>query len=348
MKQSRILVIDDEPGVLNLMSDLFSARGFDCRTASNGREALATFNSFRPQAVLSDINMHGMNGLELTREVLEASPQTAVILMTGSGDVEMAIQALRLGASDYLLKPFDLNTAERSVQQAVSKKQVLRAKELELLDVKQRLLDAVNSSQSAATKTMETFCKTLEMRDIETFSHVERVSNYACCLAKRMGLTVEEHEVVRIGSLLHDIGKVVVPDRILLKAGPLTEQEWVLMRKHVDAGYRIVSGIPGLEKAAQIVLQHHERYGGGGYPNGLRGEETCLGARLFSVADSYDAITSCRPYRGQRSDEAARVEILEHTGTQYDPKVVEVFMEVPKEEWTGMNLSLNRNSPITC
>src|SRR5581483_5148996 len=144
------------------------------------------------------------------------------------------------------------------------------------------LLEVVNRNYEAAAKTMEAFCKTLELRDIETFSHVERVSSYACCLARHMGLDVKEQEVVRIGSLLHDIGKVVVPDRILLKAGPLTEQEWALMRKHVEAGYRIVSGIPGLEKAAQIVLQHHEQFGGGGYHNALRGEEICLGARIFA------------------------------------------------------------------
>src|ERR1035437_2130215 len=312
-RQKNILVVDDEPGVRALMADLLLARGYECRVAESAGEALALFQEFRFDAVMSDINMPGMNGLELTRNLLETSPQTAVILMTGNGDVEFAIEALRLGASDYLLKPFDFKTVQRSLERAISKRQALQDQEQEVINLKQRLLDAVNSSYAAATKTMETFCKTLEMRDIESFSHVERVSNYACCLARSMGLSTEEQEDLRIGSLLHDIGKVVVPDRILLKTGPLTEQEWVLMRKHVDAGYRIVSGIPGLEMAAQSVLQHHEQFGGGGYPLGLRGEEICLGARSFAVADSYDAITSDRPYRVGRSDASARTEILEHT-----------------------------------
>ena len=346
--QKHILVVDDEPGVCALIETFFTNRGYECRAAGTSREALEIFGTFGPMLILSDIDMTGMNGLELTRNVLNTNPQTAVILMTGNGDAEMVVQALRLGASDYLLKPFDFERAEHSVKQAISKKQALQDKENEVIILKKRLLDALNGSYTSAAKTMETFCKTLEMRDIETFSHVERVSDYSCCLARKMGLNTEEEEVVRIGSLLHDIGKVAVPDQILLKVGPLTEQEWVIMRRHVEAGYRIVSGIPGLEKAAQIILQHHEQYGGGGYPNGVRGEEICLGARIFAVADTYDAITSNRPYRVQRSDAAARAEILKYVGTQFDPKVVEAFSEIPTEEWCRAAISGDKEALAVC
>jgi len=332
-KQKHILVVDDVPGVCDLMETFLTNRGYECRTAGTSEEALEIFQNFRTDVILSDIDMPGMNGLELTRNVLNTNPETAVILMTGNGDADMVVQALRLGASDYLLKPFDFKTMEDSIKQAISKKHQLHENEHELVTLKERLLEALNSSHEASEKIMASFCKTLEMRDIETYSHMERVSNYSLRLARNLGLPSQEREVVRIGALLHDVGKVAVPDRILLKAGPLTDQEWNIMRRHVDAGFRIVSGIPGLEKAAQIVLQHHEQYGGAGYPNGLQGDEICIGARIFVVADTYDAITSNRPYRVARSDAAARAEILKYVGTQFDPTIVEAFSEIPNEEW---------------
>ena len=144
----------------------------------------------------------------------------------------------------------------------------------------------------------------------------------------------KDHCDIRTAALLHDVGKVVVPDRVLLKPGLLTEEEWALMEKHVHAGYAIMAGIPGMEAVAQIILQHHEEYAGGGYPQGLKGEEICVGARIFAVADTFDAITSDRPYRKGRSYAVAREEICRCSGLQFDPKVVKAFLRIPVQEWT--------------
>ena len=332
-KQSSILVADDDPGIREVMAHLFSSRGYQCRTAQNGREAMSIFGESRSQAVLSDVHMADMNGLEVTRNVLDLSPTTAVVLMTGNADLDMAIQALRLGASDFLLKPFDFKTAECSVQAAITKKQSLRDTAQELARLKQRLQNLLATTKAAGISAMESFCKTLEIRDVETYDHMRRVSNYACCLARKLGLSAQQQEDIQRGALLHDIGKVVVPDRILLKPGPLTEGEWSLMKKHVETGYRIVTGIPGLEQAAQTVRQHHERYDGSGYPQGLRGEQICLGARIFAVSDTYDAMTRDRPYRKGLSDDAAREEIRRHAGIQFDPRVVRAFLQIPVGDW---------------
>ena len=332
-EETSILVVDDEPGIREVMAQLFSKRGYQCRSAEGGQAAMRMFQESPSQVVLSDVHMADMNGLEVTRHVLDLHPDTAVVLMTGNADMEMAIQAMRMGASDFLLKPFDFKTAESSIQQAAQKKQGLQATSRELRKLQEQLQEVFRHSHAIVVHAVESFSETLAMRDVETYDHVHRVSSFASLLARKMGLDASDEEQVRVGALLHDIGKVVVPDRILLKAGSLTEEEWEVMRRHVQAGHRIMAGIPGLGQAAQIVLQHHERYDGGGYPQGLREERICLGARIFCVADSYDAITHDRPYRKGASDAAARQEILRCSGIQYDPAVVQTFLQIPVEEW---------------
>ena len=333
LDQQSILVVDDEPGIRDGMAALFARRGYECRTAPSGKAALSIFHEFPSQAVLSDVGMADVDGLEVTRTVLETHPETAVVLMSGRASAEVAIEALRSGASDFLLKPLDFGTAERSVQQAVSKKQVQRKTEQELLRVQGLLHEFANHNQAMRALIAESFAKMQRMRDLETFAHVRRVTAYASRLAERMGLSAAEEEALRLGALLHDIGKVVVPDRILLKPGPLTDEECSAMKNHVEAGYRIVAGIPGLEGAARIVLEHHERYGGSGYPRALRGDQICPGARIFAVADTYDAMTQDRPYRKGQSADVAREELRRCAGTLFDPQVVAAFLEIAEAEW---------------
>lgn len=281
----------------------------------------------------------GMDGLEVTRNVLECQPETAVVLMSGKADAAVAIEALRSGASDFLLKPFGFRAAECSVQQAICKKQSLWQTSQELLRLQSLLQGLRFHSQALTESLIQSLCRLQQMRDVETYAHVRRVSHGACLLARKMGLSAEEEEALRIGALLHDIGKVTIPDQILLKPGPLTEKEWERMKRHVETGYRLLSGVPGLQEPARIVWEHHERYGGGGYPRGLRGEEICMGARIFAVADSYDAMTSDRPYRKGQPPGVAREELQRCAGAMYDPKVVAAFLEIPESEWLPAPLS---------
>ena len=332
-QQRSILVVDDEPGIRNVMAQFFSRWGYRCRIAENGPMALSLLQESPSQAVLSDIAMDGMSGLEVTRQVLQASPRTAVVLMTGKADVGLAIKALRLGVSDFLLKPFDLQTAQRSVEQAVCKKQAVYSTEQELHGLQSSRQNPRQREKEVTTAIAEAFHRIHSLRDLETSDHAERVSRYAVGLAQKLGLSTNKQEDLRVGALLHDIGKVVIPDHILLKSGPLTEEERYTIRKHTEAGHRILAGVPGLEGAAQIVLEHHERYDGWGYPRGLRGEEICPGARIFAVADTYDALTTDRPYRKAQSDTAAREEICRHSETQFDPRMVEAFLGISPEEW---------------
>ncbi|MBI4458524.1 MAG: response regulator [Acidobacteria bacterium] len=301
-----ILVVDDEQEIRNAMAQYFSGRGYKCQTAENGDRALDLVQEYPWQAVLSDLAMEGANGLEVSRKILQSNPKTAVVLMTGKGDVRAAIEAFRLGVSDFLLKPFDLPTAQRSVERAVLKKKAEQGQEEEI----QRLQDSLQRERAMATAIAETLHWIHNLRDLETSGHSKRVSRYAVSLGQEIGLSQGEQEILRVGGLLHDIGKVVIPDRILLKTGPPTEEEWCIIRKHSEVGHRILAGVPGFESAAQIVLEHHERYDGRGYPRGVVGEGICLGARIFAVADTYDAITPIalterRSRRGQHGRKSA-------------------------------------------
>ncbi len=343
LEQRSILVVDDEPVLRDGIAEMFCRSGYACRTAKSGEDALFVFREFPSQAVLSDVLMAGMDGLEVTRNVLEYQPETAVVLMSGKPDAAVAIEALRSGASDFLLKPFGFRAAERSVEQAIFKKQATWQTNQELVRL-QYLLQGLRFHSHALTESLiQSLCRLQQMRDVETYAHVRRVSHCACVLARKMGLSAEEEEALRIGALLHDIGKVIIPDQILQKPGPLTEKEWGRMKLHVETGYRLLSGIPGLQEPARIVREHHESYGGGGYPRGLRDEEICLGARIFAVADSYDAMTNDRPYRKGQSPSIAREELQRCAGAMYDPNVVAAFLEIPESEWLPAPLSPEYN-----
>jgi putative nucleotidyltransferase with HDIG domain len=261
-------------------------------------------------------------------------------MISGMQTIESAINALRLGAFDYLMKPFDLRQAEAAVARALEHHELITAKRRyenhleELVDQRTAELDrALDSLENAYRTTLQALTAALETRDAETHGHSERVVTYSLRLGREYGLTVPQMKSLEFGSLLHDIGKIGVPDAILRKPAKLTEEEWVRMREHPMHGQQILRGIKFLEGAARVVAQHHEKWDGSGYPLGLKGEDVDICARIFSVADAFDAITSDRVYRQGRSYEAAAEELNEWAGRQFDPKVVEAFHRVPQEDW---------------
>jgi putative nucleotidyltransferase with HDIG domain len=343
---ARILIIDDEPNILSVLNSLLSEQ-YECKTATSAAEALEYLKEETYNLVLSDIMMPGMSGLELLEDISRLCRETVVVLISGNLNIQSAIEAMRRGAFDYITKPFNLDDVETSVQRALRHQLLVKANRQyeqhleELVSQRTNELSLANVNLNVTLErlyvnyrsTLRALAAALEARDVETRGHSERVVAYCMRLGKQLGLTGREIIALEHGALLHDIGKIGVPDAILLKRGALTEDEWKHMRRHVDYGAQILHGIEFLEGASKIVAQHHERYDGSGYPTGLSGDLITQGARIFAVADAVDAITSDRPYRASRPFDAAADELYRCSGTHFDPVIVRAFTEVPIDSW---------------
>lgn len=341
--RSRILIVDDEPEITEILSDLLGD-DHDCSTANSAETALGRLAEVEFELVISDITMPGMSGLEMLPRAKRVSPNTVVVMISGMQTVESAIGALRLGAFDYLMKPFDLRQVEAVVKRALEHNELIAAKQRyenhleELVEQRTAELDqALNSLEDAYRSTLKALTAALETRDSETHGHSERVVTYSLRLGREYGLHPEQMKSLEFGSLLHDIGKIGVPDLILRKPSKLTEEEWVRMREHPLHGQQILRGIEFLEGPARVVGQHHEKWDGSGYPLGLQGEDIDVCARIFAVADAFDAITSDRVYRRGKSYQEAADELDEWSGRQFDPKVVEAFHRVPQQDWDELH-----------
>jgi response regulator RpfG family c-di-GMP phosphodiesterase len=346
-KDVSILIIDDEEPIRRLLA-LYLSDEYTCVTAASADEATALMAESSFNLVLTDITMPGTSGIELCQYIHRAYPETVVIMVSGMTDINYAIEAMRHGAFDYIIKPFDLThvlmavergfryqvlvAAKRHYEQSLEETVRLRTAELRSLneDLNQ-MLEALYQNYRA---TLRALAGALEARDFETSGHSDRVVAYSLRLGRELGLAHKELIALEQGALLHDIGKIGVRDSILLKCGALTETEWTEMREHINYGLRIIGGIDFLRGAAPVVGQHHEKFDGSGYPSGLRGEMIHLNARIFAVADAFDAITSDRPYRKSAPYSDARTEIVANGSKHFDPAVVKAFLAVPEGEWS--------------
>ncbi|MEK6284684.1 MAG: HD domain-containing phosphohydrolase [Acidobacteriota bacterium] len=345
-RPAKVLIIDDEPNVLSVLNSLLGAT-HHCKTATSAVEAMEYLKETTYDLVLSDIVMPGMSGLELLAEITRHSRDTVVILISGNLNIQSAIEAMRRGAFDYVTKPFDLSDVESAVARALRHRSLLRAnhqyeQHLEhLVSLRTSELTVANTNLNSTLEklylnyraTLRALAAALEARDVETKGHSDRVVSYCLRLGKQIGLNDRELITLENGALLHDIGKIGVPDGILLKRDALTEDEWRYMRRHVEFGAQILRGIDFLEGATDIVAQHHERCDGSGYPSRIEGDQICLGARIFAVADAVDAMTSDRPYRAARSFDDAAEELTRCSGAHFDPVIVQAFTEVPLDGW---------------
>jgi len=338
---SSILIVDDEAPIRALLGEHLQQVGYKVAQASNGSTALDALNAADFDLVLSDVRMPGMNGLELLAEIVRTRPGVGVLMLTACEDLTLAVNAMRIGALDYILKPFRLSEITVSVQEALERRrnQLEQSQRMRLLEetVNERTVELrrmLDRLHDASETTLEALVSALDAREHETKAHSKRVSEYTLYLAREMSVDTTQLDVIRRGAMLHDIGKIGISDAILLKPGKLTDEEWVVMQKHPQIGYWILDGIDPLKPASDIVLSHHEKYDGTGYPRKLKGEEIPLGARIFSVADTLDVMTSDRPYRKALSYEEARSEISRFSSVQFDPDVVKSFLDVPLEIWT--------------
>jgi len=337
---ARVLVVDDEPSACKLLSLILSTPAFHCATASTGEEALVSLQRERFDAVISDLRMPGMSGMELLAEARRRYPHMVFLVTTGVDDVEVGVQAMRSGAYDYLVKPLRESVVLMSLERALQRRQLEQQVEnyrqhLEEMVTERtdQLQAALRQIESSYEDTLQALGAAIDLRDNETAGHSQRVCRYSLEMARSMGWSDKLLRSLAKGAYLHDIGKLGVPDGILLKPGPLTADERKVMQRHAQIGFDLVKGITFLADAAEIVLAHHERFDGYGYPRALKGEEILLGARIFAVADTLDAITSDRPYRRASSFESARETIRRLSGSQFDPHVVDVFVSIPAETW---------------
>jgi response regulator RpfG family c-di-GMP phosphodiesterase len=345
-KDVAILIIDDEEPIRRLLATYLADR-YRCDAASSADEGTSLLARGSYNLVLTDINMPGTSGIDLCHYINKAYPDTVVIMVSGMTDISFAIEAMRQGAFDYLTKPFDLAqvqlavdralryqvlvAAKRYYEQSLEETVKLRTAELRSLNEDlNRMLEALYQNYRA---TLRALAGALEARDVESAGHSDRVVAYSLRLGRELGLSHKDLIALEQGALLHDIGKIGVRDSILLKSGALTGPEWEEMREHITYGLRIIEGIDFLSGAAPVVGQHHEKYDGSGYPSGLAGSSIHINARIFAVADAFDAITSDRPYRASASYADARREIISSLGVHFDPVVVEAFMTVPESEW---------------
>lgn len=334
----RVLVVDDEPGVREVLCALLEDEGYVALSVSGAEEALARVAAEPPALVISDLKMPGRDGLWLLDGLRASHPGVAVVMLTGYGDTETAVECLRRGADDYLLKPPRVVDLVRAIERALGRRrsqqeaeQYRRGLEERVEEKTRDLAAALQAVAGAYQSTLAALVAALDAREHETGDHSQRVVRITLAIADRLGLDGSVRDIVARGALLHDIGKIGVADKILLKPGPLTPDEWTEMRRHPDIGYAIIERIPFLEEAAQIVLSHQERWDGTGYPRRLKGDQIPLGARIFAVADTLDAIVNDRPYRKGQPLSAARAEIARCAGTQFDPAVVEAFLALDEE-----------------
>jgi putative nucleotidyltransferase with HDIG domain len=334
-----VLVVDDEPIIRDSLTDYLSSNGYRVKKAASGEEALHLISSEAYALVISDIRMPGLSGLDLLKHISSYCSNVEVIMITAVAELNTAVQSMKSGACDYITKPFDLGQVLESVQKALhmrSQKITDRRIADELLATVRHRTSALNSAlqdlEYHRDTTLEALVKALDAREHETGCHSKRVQAYSIRLAEEVGLGGSRLTALARGALLHDIGKIGVPDSILLKPSKLNQEEWAQIKRHPIIGYEIVKGVSFLDGAAALIISHHERYDGQGYPYGLAGKDVPLEARLFAIIDTYDAMTSDRPYRRALTPEIARNEIRRCAGTQLDPELAAVFLSIPKSE----------------
>lgn len=342
MKREKILIADDEADIRELLGDFLESEGYQCLLAVDAFEALKTFKeSGDIDLVMSDIRMPGKTGLELLSDIKEIDEDVMVIMISAVKDIESAISAMSKGAYDYVAKPFKLTEVVLIAKKAIEKRKLILQnkeyqRELERMVAERtiELQNALEELDSTYIFTLRALVTALDTRDEETQGHSLRVVKYTLKLAELMDWGDKEQlKNLEYGALLHDIGKIGIPDDVLRKPGKLTKEEWIVMQTHPEVGYKILHKIKFLEEPSQIVLHHHERFDGSGYPTGLKSQDIPIGSRIFAVADTVDAMTSERPYRAALSFEDASNELKKFSGIQFDPQVVDAFHSVPLDFW---------------
>jgi putative two-component system response regulator len=343
----RILVVDDEEQIRDVLCRLLSRSGYPCEAAPDAEQAIALLNEKDFGLVLSDVDMPGPSGLDFITEIAREHPDTATVMVTGMDDAQLADTALDVGAYGYIIKPFEANEILINVSNAIRRRKLemenrthrmrlehmVKDRTAHLWEAIARLERAESDLRTSREETIERLAIAAGFRHDETAPHIQRMSRYCGLLSRRAGLDSETSETIRVASLMHDVGKIGIPDYILLKAGPLTEEERSVMERHSDIGYRILaeSSSALLETAAHIARTHHERVDGTGYPRALEGEAIPIEGRIAAIADVFDALTSDRVYKTAFPLVEAVDTMRKARAVQFDAELLDVFLGVMDE-----------------
>ncbi len=340
--KGRILIVDDEPSIMELVKLKLTDDGYDCDLAENAESALGMLSRTAYDGVLSDVNMPGISGIEMLRRIRLTDEDVAVVIMTGAPDLASAVEAMKLGAHDHLSKPLNLEMLTLTVDRAVEKKRLIvqnreyqRNLESMVHERTKQLNDANGNLRSLFIGSIKALAQALEAKDEYTQGHSARVAEESVRIATYLSLSEEEIRSIWIAGFLHDIGKIGVKESVLNKPGKLDAMEWESVKEHPVLAARILDPIDELRDVIKMVKHHHERFDGGGYPDGLAGSSIPLGARILSVADAYDALTSNRPYREPMTPEEAIQIFKDGAGTQFDPVIVEAFVSGTDKRESG-------------
>jgi len=333
MQEERILVVDDEEVICNVLERRLTREGYSCTTANNGKEALNHFykNSF--SLIISDIKMPEMTGVELLQKVKAIDPKMKMIMVTAYPEIDLAVNAMRLGAYDFIIKPADLDLIVMSVKKALESKRLEEEIEAyhnrleELVEERTaKLQQSYRTLKKAHLDSVKVLAEAIDAKDPYTRGHSDRVKRMSLAIAKKMGFSEERLENLEYGALLHDIGKIGIKDEVLQKQGPLSNEEYQYIREHPLIGVKIVEGVEFFKDKIPMIRHHHEHYDGRGYPDGLAGEAIPLEARIISLPDAFDAMTSARPHRGVMPLQNVLAELEKCRGRQFDPKMLEIFL----------------------
>jgi putative two-component system response regulator len=334
LQRHKILIVDDEEPIRGLIVQIVSREGHECQTASGVDEAMSILAKERFSLLISDINMPDKSGLDLLRSAALIDEEMAIIMATAVDDRNVAVRTLEMGAYGYIIKPFCRNELLICIANALRRRELeinnrKYSEELEIMvqERTKKLMEAEQESRDAREETITRLAKAAEFRDNETAQHTVRIGVYCDILAREAGCADGFCEQMRVAAPLHDVGKIGIPDAILLKPGALTKEEFEVIKTHPDLGFRILEGSRSdlLLLGAEIALTHHEKYNGSGYPNGLVGKEIPLSGRITAICDVFDALTSHRVYKAAMPTEEA-IDILQAgRGTHFDPELLDLF-----------------------
>jgi len=330
--KARILFIDDEKSILEIAAAMLGVLGYSVKTAGNAKEALFLLSIERFDIVFIDQFLGPEKGIDLMKRLSTADPELYFIIVTGYPDTRLAVEALKGGASDFIAKPFFDADLLRSIEYVLKKKMLDRERKDILAELESRVEKKTDELQQIYFSVLTSLARAVENKDLGTYGHSVRVSNYACRIAATLGLCEEDMMTLKSASMLHDIGKIGISDSILSKRGPLGEDEMRVIRSHPKKGVEILLPLKQFESLLPAILHHHEHYDGSGYPQGISGEDIPLFARIISVADAYDAILSDRPYRVATDDKKAVQELASCSGKQFDPLVISAFLDAVRKQ----------------